>query len=40
MDDPAQDPGLGFPDYAAALAEMILHSRAEFAVGIFGGWGS
>ena len=40
LDDPAQDPGLGFPDYAAALAEMILHSRAEFAVGIFGGWGS
>ena len=40
LDNPAQDPGLGFADYAAALAEMILHSRAEFAVGIFGGWGS
>jgi hypothetical protein len=39
-DDPALDPGLGFSDYAAALAEMTLYSRAEFAVGIFGGWGS
>jgi len=39
-DDPAEHPGLGFDDYAAALAEMIVHSRAEFAVGIFGSWGS
>jgi hypothetical protein len=40
LDDPAEHPGLGFDDYAAALAEMIVHSRAEFAVGIFGSWGS
>lgn len=40
LDDPALNPGLGFGDYAVALAEMTLYSRAEFAVGIFGGWGS
>lgn len=40
LDDPAVNPGLGFSDYAAALAEMTLYSQAEFAVGIFGGWGS
>ena len=40
LDDPAEHPGLGFDDYAAALAEMIVHSRAEFAIGIFGSWGS
>jgi hypothetical protein len=40
LDDPAPHPRLGFGDYATALAEMILRSRAEFAVGIFGGWGS
>jgi hypothetical protein len=39
-DDPALNPGLGFGAYAAALAEMTLYSRAEFAVGVFGGWGS
>lgn len=40
LDDPALSPGLGFGDYAAALTEMTLYSRAEFAIGIFGGWGS
>jgi KAP family P-loop domain len=40
IDDPAGTPGLGFDDYASALAEIVLHSRAEFAVGIFGSWGS
>jgi hypothetical protein len=40
LDVPAEKPGLGFGDYAAALAEMIMNSRAEFAVGIFGSWGS
>jgi KAP family P-loop domain len=40
LDDPAPDPGLGFGDYATALAEMIVHSRAEFAISVFGGWGS
>jgi hypothetical protein len=40
LDDPAPEPGLGFGTYAVALAEMIQYSRAEFAVGVFGGWGS
>jgi KAP family P-loop domain len=40
LDDPADVPGLGFDGYAAALAEAIVHSRAEFSVGIFGSWGS
>lgn len=40
LDDPAEDPGLRFGDYASALGEIIVHSRAEFAVGIFGTWGS
>ncbi len=40
LDDPAEIPGLGFDAYASALAEVILRSKAEFAVGIFGSWGS
>jgi energy-coupling factor transporter ATP-binding protein EcfA2 len=40
LDDPADTPGLRFEDYASALAEIIANSRAEFAVGIFGSWGS
>jgi len=40
LDTPAEEPGLGFDRYAAALVEMITNSRAEFAVGIFGTWGS
>jgi ABC-type phosphonate transport system ATPase subunit len=40
LDDPAQMPGLGFGAYAEALAGIVAHSRAEFAVGIFGTWGS
>lgn len=40
LDDPAEIPGLGFGDYASALADIIAGSRAEFAVGIFGSWGS
>jgi len=40
LDTPAEDPGLGFAGYASALAEIVAHSRAEFAVGIFGSWGS
>jgi hypothetical protein len=40
LDDPAEKPALGFDDYATALAEMIANGRAEFAVGIFGGWGA
>jgi ABC-type polysaccharide/polyol phosphate transport system ATPase subunit len=40
LDDPAQTPGLGFNAYADALADIVARSRAEFAVGIFGTWGS
>jgi KAP family P-loop domain len=40
LDDPATQPGLGFPSYASAFAEIIEHSKAQFAIGIFGDWGS
>lgn len=40
LDDPAMRPGLGFPSYALAFAEIIEHSKAQFAIGIFGDWGS
>ena len=40
LDDPAAVPGLNFDRYATALAGMVARSRAEFAVGIFGGWGT
>lgn len=40
IDDPAPEPGLGFDDYAASLAEIIRLSHPQFAVGIFGAWGS
>lgn len=40
LDNPAEIPGLGYRDYAEALGEIIVDSRPEFAVGIFGGWGS
>jgi energy-coupling factor transporter ATP-binding protein EcfA2 len=40
LDSPAEHPGLGFDNYAEALAEVVVSSRAEFAVGIFGRWGS
>lgn len=40
LDDPAPVPALGFGDYAVSIAELITRSRAEFAVGIFGSWGS
>jgi ABC-type oligopeptide transport system ATPase subunit len=40
LDNPADTPGIGFDDYAEALAEVIVSGRAEFAVGILGGWGS
>jgi hypothetical protein len=40
LDSPAEQPGIGFDCYVEALAEVILSSRAEFAVGIFGSWGS
>jgi hypothetical protein len=40
VDEPAAKPLLGFRAYAKAFTEMIEHSRAQFAIGIFGSWGS
>jgi hypothetical protein len=40
VDDPADDPALGFPEYADAFAEIVALSPPRFAVGIFGSWGS
>jgi KAP-like P-loop domain-containing protein len=40
VDDPAEDPALGFPEYADAFAEIVADSPPRFAVGIFGSWGS
>jgi hypothetical protein len=40
IDEPTSDPGLGFEYYASALADVIRASKPQFAVGIFGGWGS
>lgn len=40
LDDPALQPSLGFDGYADSLAQILLHSDAQFCVGIFGEWGS
>lgn len=40
LDEPARDPQLGFDVYAQSFAEIIEHSDAQFAIGIFGEWGS
>jgi predicted KAP-like P-loop ATPase len=40
LDEPASLPGLGFPAYADAFADIIATSQPRFAIGIFGGWGS
>jgi KAP-like P-loop domain-containing protein len=40
LDDPPVNPVLGFHGYANALSEFIEHSKPQFAVGIFGEWGS
>jgi KAP family P-loop domain len=40
LDGPADDPALGWPEYAAAFAGIVEHSPPQFAVGIFGDWGS
>lgn|GEM_PF-6673712 len=40
LDDPAAQPTLGFNVYADTFAQLIEHSRPQFAVGIFGDWGS
>lgn len=40
-DVPTEHPGLGFEDYAEALAEAISAAdRAQFTVGLYGRWGS
>lgn len=40
-DVPTAHPGLGFEDYASALAEAILSAdRPQFTVGLYGKWGS
>lgn len=40
IDDPASRPELGFRDYAGALSDIVRGSTPEFAVGIFGSWGT
>jgi hypothetical protein len=40
LDEPSPDPALGFGAYAQALAQIIRHSKPQFAVGVFGDWGS
>jgi hypothetical protein len=40
LDDPAAAPALGFDDYARAFSEIIRRSSPQFAVGVFGDWGS
>jgi KAP family P-loop domain len=40
QDLPAADPALKFPSYAATLAGIISNSKPQFAIGLFGGWGS
>ncbi|MET0885769.1 MAG: P-loop NTPase fold protein, partial [Mycetocola sp.] len=40
-DVPTAHPGLGFEDYASALAEAISSAdRPQFTVGLYGKWGS
>jgi len=40
LDLPARNPALGFDSVAAALAKIVRTSEPQFAVGIFGGWGT
>jgi hypothetical protein len=40
VDEPSDQPVLGFDAYAEALSELILESTPQFAVGVFGEWGS
>jgi energy-coupling factor transporter ATP-binding protein EcfA2 len=40
LDTPSENPQLGFPEFATALREIIRESDPQFAVGIFGTWGS
>ena len=40
LDAPTKKPALGYQRIAAAFAEVITQSKPNFAIGIFGGWGS
>ena len=40
LDQAAQRLGLGFDDAAGALSDLVLNSPAQFAIGLFGVWGS
>src|SRR4051812_3953357 len=40
LDVPAEHPTLNFAQIAEALATIVEASEPQFAVGIFGGWGS
>jgi hypothetical protein len=40
LDVPSRQPELGFSHTANALAQIIVESDPQFAIGIFGGWGS
>src|SRR5215472_953418 len=40
LDSPANNPALGFNGAAEALKDIIERSRPQFAIGIFGTWGS
>jgi hypothetical protein len=40
LDAPTEDPALGYRQIASAFAEVITQSKPNFAIGIFGGWGS
>jgi ABC-type phosphonate transport system ATPase subunit len=40
LDVPSANPALGFDEIAQALAGFVQDSDPQFAVGIFGGWGS
>jgi len=40
LDAPTEKPALGYRRIASAFAEVITQSKPNFAIGIFGGWGS
>jgi hypothetical protein len=40
LDAPTDRPALGYEGIAAAFADIITNSQPNFAIGIFGGWGS
>jgi hypothetical protein len=40
LDAPTENPALGYRQIASAFAEVITQSKPNFAIGIFGGWGS